>query len=105
MRLLRRPVRPGRLAMTHPAPSLTHYREVSHGDSEAVSIPEPGMVAGARGGDSPDIHARPSVVVLRLAGGQAMLKYFLAGKPGWWVLHAVAVILVFYLGHRFHLAP
>ena len=31
-----------------------------------------------------------------------MLKYFLAGKPGWWVLHVVAVILVFYLGHRYH---
>ena len=32
-----------------------------------------------------------------------MLKYFFAGKPGWWILHVMAVIVVFYLGHRFHL--
>jgi hypothetical protein len=32
-----------------------------------------------------------------------MLKYFLAGKPGWWILHGVVVIVVFYLGHLFHM--
>ncbi len=31
-----------------------------------------------------------------------MLRHFLVGKPAWWVLHIIAVIAVFYLGHRFH---
>jgi len=28
-----------------------------------------------------------------------MLKYFMRYKPGWWILHIVAVGLTFYLGH------
>jgi len=31
-----------------------------------------------------------------------MLRHFVVGRPGWWVLHAAAAIVVFYLGHRFH---
>jgi hypothetical protein len=31
--------------------------------------------------------------------GGKMLKYFMKFKPGWWVLHAVAIGLTFYLGH------
>jgi len=28
-----------------------------------------------------------------------MLKYFMRYKPGWWILHVVAIGLTFYLGH------
>ena len=28
-----------------------------------------------------------------------MIGYFMRYKPGWWVLHAVAVGLTLYLGH------
>jgi len=28
-----------------------------------------------------------------------MLKYFMRYKPGWWILHVIAVVLTFYLGH------
>lgn len=31
--------------------------------------------------------------------GGNMLKYFMRYKPGWWVLHIVAVGLTFYIGH------
>ncbi len=27
-----------------------------------------------------------------------MLKHFMRYKPGWWILHIVAVVLTFYLG-------
>ncbi len=28
-----------------------------------------------------------------------MLKYFMRYRPGWWVLHIVAISGTFYLGH------
>jgi len=28
-----------------------------------------------------------------------MLKHFVRGKTGWWILHLVAVALVVWLGH------
>ncbi len=28
-----------------------------------------------------------------------MLKYFMRYKPGWWILHILAVGFTFYLGH------
>lgn len=28
-----------------------------------------------------------------------MLKYFMKYKPGWYVLHIIAIALTFYLGH------
>jgi len=28
-----------------------------------------------------------------------MLKHFMRYKPGWWILHIVAIGLTFYLGH------
>jgi len=29
-----------------------------------------------------------------------VLKYIMRYKPGWWILHALAIFLTFYLGHR-----
>lgn len=29
-----------------------------------------------------------------------MLKHIMRYKPGWWILHILAVSLTFYLGHR-----
>ena len=29
-----------------------------------------------------------------------MLKYILRYRKGWWILHALAISLTFYLGHR-----
>ena len=31
-----------------------------------------------------------------------MLKYIMRYKPGWWILHVLAVSLTFFLGHRIH---
>lgn len=29
-----------------------------------------------------------------------MLKHIMKYKPGWWILHILAVSLTFYLGHK-----
>lgn len=29
-----------------------------------------------------------------------MLKYIMRYKPGWWILHILAVLVTFYLGHH-----
>lgn len=29
-----------------------------------------------------------------------MLKHIMRYKPGWWILHIMAIALTFYLGHR-----
>jgi hypothetical protein len=29
-----------------------------------------------------------------------MLKHIMRYKPGWWILHIIAVGLTFYLGHK-----
>lgn len=29
-----------------------------------------------------------------------MLKHIMRYKPGWWILHILAVAITFYLGHR-----
>lgn len=28
-----------------------------------------------------------------------MLKYFIRGRIGWWILHVLAILLVVWLGH------
>ena len=30
------------------------------------------------------------------------MRYFLLWKPGWWIVHIVAVIIVLYMGHLMH---
>jgi hypothetical protein len=32
-------------------------------------------------------------------GDKAMLKYFVRGRIGWWILHIVVVPFFFWLGH------
>jgi hypothetical protein len=29
-----------------------------------------------------------------------MLRHIMRYKPGWWILHIIAVALTFYLGHK-----
>lgn len=33
-----------------------------------------------------------------------LIKHFMRYKPGWWILHIIAIGLTFYLGHivKFH---
>ena len=35
----------------------------------------------------------------------AVLRHFMKGRPGWWVLHALAVIFTLWLGAATRFAP
>jgi hypothetical protein len=34
-----------------------------------------------------------------------MLRHFMKGTPGWWLLHLVAILLTFWLGSITRFAP
>jgi hypothetical protein len=34
-----------------------------------------------------------------------MLRHFMRYRPGWWILHLIAVALTFYLGHLVEFRP
>ena len=43
--------------------------------------------------DISSLHNRASIM------GAIMIQYFMRFKPGWWILHLVAIGFTLYLGH------
>ena len=57
-----------------------------------VALPLPGVVANPLRGDRRGLYAWQPVL-------EVIMKNFRLYKPGWWIVHALAIALFFWLGH------
>ena len=65
---------------------------------ERVEVPELSLVGCSFSWDSCGVHGRAPIVNFP-EGVTVMLQYILFPKPGWMILHGVAIILFFLLGY------